>query len=186
MSLPRLYAITGRAESGPAWWNRFESMLSAGFELIQLRCEQDDLAALEQQALRARDLCHGRGVRLVLNGPVTLVRKLGLDGIHLPSASLMNLEERPVSIRRLVGASCHSSAELAHTQSIGVDFACLSPVLPTTSHPGAPALGWDEFARLARNCEIPVYALGGLGPEDLGSVRAMGGYGVAGISAFWC
>ena len=160
-------------------------MLAAGHKLIQLRSSQDDLYALEQRAMRARDMCHATGARLVLNGPATLVRKLGLDGVHLTSGMLMTLEERPVSIRRLVGASCHSSVELAHAQSIGVDFACLSPVLPTGSHPDAPVLGFGEFSGLVKACEIPVFALGGLGPTDLARVRNAGGHGVAGITAFW-
>jgi thiamine-phosphate diphosphorylase len=185
VNLPRLYAITGAADSARAWWRRFEAMLDAGHTLVQLRCRQDDPETLERRARRAAGLCRSAGARLLLNGPVSLVRALDLAGIHLSSDSLVSYVERPLSRRRLVGASCHSAAELALAQRLGADFACLSPVLPTRSHPGAPSLGFERFAKLAGDCGIPVYALGGLGPEDLDRVVAAGGYGVAGISAFW-
>jgi 8-oxo-dGTP diphosphatase len=32
---------------------------------------------------------------------------------------------------------------------------------------------------------MPVFAIGGLGPEDLDAARAAGAHGVAGIRGFW-
>jgi 8-oxo-dGTP diphosphatase len=60
----------------------------------------------------------------------------------------------------------------------------LSPVLPTSSHPGIEPLGWDRFAALADQVSIPVYALGGMKPDDWLRARDRGGQGIAGISAF--
>jgi 8-oxo-dGTP diphosphatase len=60
----------------------------------------------------------------------------------------------------------------------------VSPVAPTPTHPGAPILGWEGFAKLAKLSPLPAYALGGVGPSDLGQVRACGGFGVAGIRGF--
>ena len=39
--------------------------------------------------------------------------------------------------------------ELRRAEELGCDFALLSPVLPTLSHPGAPHLGWEGFATIA-------------------------------------
>jgi thiamine-phosphate diphosphorylase len=183
--LPRVYAITGRYRDQKQWWHRFDALVTAGHGLIQLRPEIENHAELEAVAAEAALRCRSAGTVLILNGPVPLVRKLGLPGVHLPSATLRQLGKRPLPAGRLVGASCHTRSELEHASEIGVDFVCLSPVRPTPSHPGAPVLGLARFAELARNCPLPVYALGGMGPENLREVRAAGGYGVAGISAFW-
>jgi 8-oxo-dGTP diphosphatase len=83
-----------------------------------------------------------------------------------------------------VGASCHDADELERAALIGADFATLSPVRATASHPGASPLGWERFAELVREARLPVYALGGAGPEDLDRARASGAQGVAGIRAF--
>ena len=51
--------------------------------------------------------------------------------------------------------------------------------------PGAATLGWSGFAGLAAGTTLPLYAIGGLGPDDLAAAREAGAVGVAGIRAFW-
>jgi 8-oxo-dGTP diphosphatase len=83
-----------------------------------------------------------------------------------------------------VGASCHDARELDHAARLGADFATLSPVQRTASHPDVQPLGWDRFARWVADARLPVYALGGVGPPDLARARAAGAQGVAGIRGF--
>jgi 8-oxo-dGTP diphosphatase len=70
-------------------------------------------------------------------------------------------------------------------ESLRLDYALLSPVKPTASHPWAPALGWNGFATLVASARLPVYALGGLGPNDQDRCFAHGGQGIAAISGLW-
>jgi 8-oxo-dGTP diphosphatase len=79
----------------------------------------------------------------------------------------------------LVAASCHGGEELTQAAALGVDFALLSPVLPTASHPEACGLGWPEFARLIERSPVPVYALGGMSPALLETARQSGAHGIA-------
>ena len=106
-----------------------------------------------------------------------LYRDTAVDGVHFSSAQLMSLQARPDY--GWCGASCHNAEELARAEQLELDFAVLAPVLPTLSHPGSPTLGWQKFAALIRNCSIPVYALGGLRPEDLTTAWEHGAHGIA-------
>jgi 8-oxo-dGTP diphosphatase len=87
-------------------------------------------------------------------------------------------------LSQIVAASCHDAAELARASALGCDFATLSPVNHTASHPDAEPLGWPRFAQLAEAASLPVYALGGLGPEDGMDAQLHAAQGVAGISGF--
>jgi len=88
--------------------------------------------------------------------------------------------------RRIASQITESTGNSAvQAAALDVDFAVLGPVRPTASHPDAAALGWERFAELAAAAPFPVFALGGLGPADLGAARGAGGHGIAGISAFW-
>jgi 8-oxo-dGTP diphosphatase len=58
-------------------------------------------------------------------------------------------------------------------------------VKPTPTHPGAPTLGWDGFRQIAEGASIPVYAIGGLKPQDLDAARRAGAHGVAMIRGSW-
>ena len=79
----------------------------------------------------------------------------------------------------VVGRSCHSAAELARARAEGCDHAFVSPVFLTASKPGhGPALGLAGLAELVP-LGPPVYALGGIGPDDVAGCLAAGARGVA-------
>jgi thiamine-phosphate diphosphorylase len=167
------------------WLNRFKRLLDSGIELVQLRVKELPAAQLEELARYCQGLAGGQGIRLMLNGPAELARDLGMAGVHLTSEGLMASHGRPLSEEYLIGASCHSPEELKKAEAIGADFACLSPIRAVKGYARGESLGFDRFGKWVADCDIPVYALGGLRREDLDAVRTAGGQGVAGISAFW-
>ena len=69
--------------------------------------------------------------------------------------------------------------------ALELDFALLSPVLPTKSHPGAVHLGWEKLAALTDVSSIPVYALGGLQLDDMESAWEKGAHGIALLRQAW-
>jgi 8-oxo-dGTP diphosphatase len=60
-----------------------------------------------------------------------------------------------------------------------LDYALLSPVFPTPSHPEAKGLGWDKFVEEITNTTIPVFALGGMKNELLATAQSHGAHGIA-------
>jgi 8-oxo-dGTP diphosphatase len=183
--LPRLYLITGKTPSEAAWWQSFERLLEIPGALIQLRLHPETQPPPERWLAAAVERCRARGRPVVVNGEPGVARAVGADGVHLNSRRLLECNKRPLPANRWVGASCHDAEELRQAEAIGADFVCLSPLFPTASHPGRPALGLDRFGDLARGCRLPVFALGGVGQEHLEAVTGAGGHGIAGITAFW-
>ncbi|SMF96428.1 8-oxo-dGTP diphosphatase [Methylomagnum ishizawai] len=163
---------------------RLDRLVATGISMIQLRAkglEARDFAALVDYTV---PLCRRSGIRLLLNAAPELARNSGADGVHLTAARLLALDARPLDAPFWVAASCHNAAELRHAERVGVDFAVLSPVRPTASHPGAEPLGWDVFADWVDRVALPVYALGGLLPADVGEAKRRGAQGIAGIRGF--
>ncbi|HSM68376.1 MAG TPA: thiamine phosphate synthase [Xanthomonadales bacterium] len=183
--LPQLYLITGEAPHEAAWWQSFERLLEIPGALIQLRLRPDSQPPPERWLAAAVERCKAQGRPVVVNGEPGVARAVGADGVHLNSCRLFECNKRPLPDGQWVGASCHDADELRQAEAIGADFVCLSPLFATASHPGRPALGMDRFGELARAGRLPVYALGGVGPEHLEAVTGAGGHGIAGISAFW-
>ncbi|MBS0582833.1 MAG: Nudix family hydrolase [Proteobacteria bacterium] len=186
LRLPPHYAVTPEpGDDDAAFLARIDRALAAGVRLLQLRVKSMSASRLRALARDVHARTRAADATLLLNAHADLVRDLDLDGVHLPAAELMRLGARPLPPGRWVAASCHDARELAHAAAIGVDFAVLGPVLPTPSHPGAPALGWPRFAELCAAAPLPVYALGGLAADAVAAARARGAQGVAGISAFF-
>jgi 8-oxo-dGTP diphosphatase len=177
LALPAAYAVTDATGMGrEAALSRLALRLRGGLKLVQLRDKA--LAGRLEFAAEVIRLAHQYGARVLLNGGPDLA-----DGVHFTSRQLMALETRPAC--GLAAASCHTRAELEHAMHLGLDFAVLGPVKSTVSHPGAIPLGWDGFAALAAGAGIPVYAIGGMRPDDLPAARAAGAHGIAMISGAW-
>jgi len=158
--------------------------LAAGNRLVQLRAHSLDQASLVDLGQHLGPLVRRFGGRWLLNGSPELALELDADGVHLSGAALAACRKRPLPESRLVITSCHDPTELVHAGRIGADLACLSPVRCTPSHPTAVPLGWDGFEKLVQQAPLPVFALGGVVPDDLRLARCHGAFGVAGISAF--
>ena len=185
LQLPHLLPITGTAPSGDAFFDHFRRLLADGHTLVQLRAPDVDRAQFQRLARQCLLLCQEYGCRLLLNADAALLETVPAAGIHATGAQLHSLTARPLSEAHLFGASCHSLADLQHAEAAGADYAFLSPVRQTTSHPGQEGIGWDVFETWVRSVGIPVYALGGLGRNDLPEARRRGALGIAAISAFW-
>jgi 8-oxo-dGTP diphosphatase len=155
-----------------------------GVRRVQLRAKSVDPARRAKLATMLHAHCRVAGAELLVNGDVELARRLGC-GVHLPAAQLRALEQRPLPAAQAVSAACHDDDELRRAETLGLDFALLGPVAATPTHPDAEPLGWTRFARLREGVSLPIYALGGLGVDDLARAREHGAQGIAAIRALW-
>jgi 8-oxo-dGTP diphosphatase len=177
LALPSEYAITQAAQLGaPAMLALLEKRLAEGLKLLQLR--EPGLPNADTFVRDAIELAHRYGCRVMTKSVFP-----SADGVHFTATELKGLTERPRSM--LAAASCHTRAELERAMQLELDFAVLGPVKPTASHAGATPLGWDGFAALARDASIPLYAIGGLGRDDLPHAFAAGAHGIAMIRGAW-
>nr|WP_296701618.1 Nudix family hydrolase [Thiocapsa sp. UBA6158] len=186
LRLPGRMLITGLDPLDPeVFLARLAGAVAGGIKLVQLRAHELTHAAYRDLARRAFLLCEQGGARLLLNRDPQETLDVPRDGLHLGGQVLARLSERPGRPDDLVGASCHTADDLVRAACLGLDYALLSPVNPTASHPEARPLGWLRFAELADAATLPVYALGGLTGLDLDVAREHGAQGVAAIRGFW-
>ncbi|WP_298186022.1 Nudix family hydrolase [Acidiferrobacter sp.] len=176
LRLPSFYLISDVDRFGEALFEkRLVEAAARDALLVQLR-EPWPASRLRAYAQHLRALLAPYGGRLIVNGdPDELVG--AADGTHLSAARLARVDTRPVAA--LVGASCHDVGELRRAAAVGCDFAVLSPVKPTPSHPDATPLGWARFRELAAEVLLPIYALGGMTTADRVVAEAHLAQGVA-------
>jgi 8-oxo-dGTP diphosphatase len=184
--LPALYLISdSRRFGGNEFPALLERALRAGARLIQLREPHLSPAEYEAYAKQMAGLCHRYGAKLLLNADPEWVSVCGADGVHLNSRRLRVWQKRPLGNEFWIGASCHNAEELNQAANVGADFAVLSPVAQTASHPDAVPLGWEAFSRLCAGAALPVYALGGMRAQDRGRAHRAGAWGLAMVSEIW-
>ncbi len=176
LALPSLMVVSNAAETG------FDAWIAGALLRARRRAAADPdpgkgIDRLRTQHLISRVLARAEpfGSRLTVNSDCGTFPQV--SGVHLTSAALADLAERPRAT--LAGASCHDRAQLAKAADLGLDYVVLGPVKPTASHPAARPLGWEGFEALRRDYPLPVYAIGGLARADLPEARRRGAHGVA-------
>jgi 8-oxo-dGTP diphosphatase len=184
LQLPDIYAITcARTLGVEESLRRLETSLSSGLKLVQLRDKDLERRERLEFGREVAVRCLDAGARLLVNDDEALADAIAADGLHLSSARLRSLKERPKF--EWCAASCHDADELRIAADIGLDFAVLGPVNETASHPGVRPLGWRQFQALLQDNPLPVFALGGLRSGDLDRAWSSGAHGVALMSAAW-
>lgn len=100
-----------------------------------------------------------------------------LHGLHLPEACAREAAHwRALRPHWVITVAAHSAHALHMAYA---DAALLSPVFPTRSHPGAPALTPARARLMARHAPLPVLALGGI--NDRNAALLSGFSGIAAI-----
>ncbi len=182
--VPQLTLITDTTRfSGESFFYAMQQALLGGVDAVLVREKQLTSAKLLALASRLRQMTHDTHARLIIHSQADVACAVDADGIHLSSADIPGI----AAVRqwmndpfKSVSVSCHNSAELQQAHVCGADFALLSPVFPTRSHPGAAHLGAEKFQKLASEAMLPVVALGGI---DASNCHTLKGYGMAVISA---
>jgi 8-oxo-dGTP diphosphatase len=184
LKLPTRYLITPPDLSAAEVLSQLKVNLEKGERLFQWRLFGLDAEDWSETLAEVNALATNYDASIMVNASVDDQKKYQLTSWHLNSRQLHELDERPEGIVML-SASCHNEKDLQQAEKLGVDFCVLSPVLPTRSHPDATPLGWDVFKGLVEKVNLPVFALGGMSPEQEAKALESGAQGVAGIRGLW-
>ncbi len=186
LQLPSVYAIS--ADLHKPDYKHLQSWLDR-HQLVQLRLKSRSGKKLEQFVGDIMEMASG-GVQIMFNSSMQLPETLNKQsaGVHLTSRHLFDdgfiKQYKKNYPDKLVSASCHNSEEIERANNLRLDFITVSPVQKTQSHPEQQALGWERFQLLTDQAIMPVYALGGIQPEDTQQAQLYGAQGVAGIRGF--
>ena len=195
------YAITSRAlfpgtevEQQAALVRQTALWAANGIDIIQLR-EKDlpttQLAILARNILRAIEGTH---TQLLINTRFDVAMATCAHGVHLTSTpgelnplQLRHLYSKARLRQPLITVSCHSIAEVEQARSQHTDAVLFAPVFEKfvagqTIHAG---IGLDRLREAcAAAAPVPVYALGGVTPENTHACLEAGAAGIAGIRLF--
>ena len=186
VQLPSSFLVTPEPGSErSSFLKSLEKSIIAGQRWIQLRAKTLSSKEYIELATSVCEICSSHDVSLMLNADVDTVYALAATGLHVSTSQLMNLSDRPIGKDKWFSASCHTEDDIKHANSIGVDFIFVGSVKETSSHRERQPMGWEVFSGLTDIATMPVYAIGGMTLDDVEKCRAVGGQGIAAISALW-
>ncbi|HXE66221.1 MAG TPA: thiamine phosphate synthase [Rhodanobacteraceae bacterium] len=179
-----LYAITEGpcADLLPA----ARAALEGGAAMLQYRDKTRDARRRSHEAHALKALCAEFDVPLIINDDVELVRASRAAGVHLGEDDPTIADARMALGRgAIIGVSCYDSLQRARAAAAaGADYLAFGAFFPSATKPGAHRAKPD-LLRDARAFGLPLVAIGGITPENGGSLVAAGADFLAAISALF-
>lgn len=181
----RLYLITNRTLCKPVPLETFVAeACGAGVRAVQLREKDLSGRALYAQARALREVTRHAGAKLLINDRADIAFAVGADGVHCPENGLPVDAARRFFPEALVGASTHSLKRAVEAGTQDAAFVLFGPIFPTPSKMKYDdPKGLEALSIVAKNAGIPVFAIGGITPENAPLCLEKGAAGVGVISA---
>ncbi|WP_407352592.1 thiamine phosphate synthase [Luteimonas sp. R10] len=151
---------------------------------LQYRNKTADPGLRRTQAAALRELCAEAGVPLIVNDDPGLARAVGAAGVHLGEGDGDAAAARALlGAEAIVGVSCYDDAARAgRAAAAGASYVAFGAFFPTRSKAvtrhATPAL-----LRAAAALGVPRVAIGGITPDNAGTLVAAGADLVAVIGA---
>jgi thiamine-phosphate pyrophosphorylase len=181
-----LYLVTDRGQTcGRDLLAVVEQALAGGVRAVQLR--EKDLGGEELFSLaeKIKTLCARHAASLFINDRIDIALAVDADGVQLGNGSMpVDVARKLMGDKKLIGASTHSMNEALAAEAAGADFILFGPVYftPSKATYGNPQ-GLERLQEVVEKISLPVYAIGGIKPENVAAVKKTGARGAALISA---
>jgi thiamine-phosphate pyrophosphorylase len=189
----RFYLVTDRSQCAPrSLQSVVREACDAGTKVVQLREKDLEPKELEEYLKRLLTITRERNAKLLLNRikpikeaeDVFLAASLGADGFHFAEGLTFPHELRARFPKLIVGMSTHSAAAAVAAAAEGASFVTFGPVFETPSKKryGEPQ-GLDALSKVTSSVSVPVFAIGGVTPDNAADCIAAGAHGVAAVGA---
>ncbi len=154
-------------------------VVRSGVKRIILR--EKDLPEADYTALAGRILavCSENGAALTIHNFPNTARSLGIRDLHLP----LRLMTRELAEEFTVGCSVHAAEEAKLAEKLGASYLVAGHIFATDCKKGVPPRGLDFLKEVCGSVKIPVYAIGGISPENMPLALSAGAAGVCVMSA---
>lgn len=171
----KLISVTNRHLCREPLAQRIRKIAEAGANAIILRekdLSESEYLLLAEAALAA---CKGTDTQCILHSFPSA--QLQTKAIHLPLPILRSLSREERERFTTLGASCHSLSDVQEAADLGCTYVTLGHIFATDCKKGLPPRGLPFLEAICRKSELPIYAIGGISPENLASVRDAGAAG---------
>ena len=170
-----LYAITQtKNKTTDIIINEVIAAIKGGAVIVQFRDKEPlDAIYLADQLVK---VCHEYKVPLLINDDIELAIKVGADGVHIgrEDGAISEARDR-LGADAIIGVSCYNFVEQAFdAQEQGATYVAFGRFFPSSSKPLAASAELDTLRKAKFLLDIPIVAIGGILPENGGSLLTAG------------
>ena len=154
-------------------WKTLEMAIDGGVDAVQWRVKTNDRPGFT----RCRELCRQRRVPLLVNDDVMLAVRWQADGAHVGQDDMPVEAARKLLTDGWLGISTHDTAQIAAAAAAGADYVGFGPCHQTATKgydAGKTPAQIEGAIETAQQLRLPLFAIGGITPDNLRPLRLLG------------
>lgn len=159
---------------------RLEKICGGGIDRLILREKTLSENEYTELARRAAAVCERNNVPFSPHSFIGAARAIGSKCIHLSYGAFVNGEGKGFET---VGVSVHSAEEAVICERMGASYITAGHIFATDCKKGLAPRGTAFLRSICESVRIPVYAIGGITPENAAECICAGASGVCIMSA---
>lgn len=183
-----LYAIADSNYLSPQdFVTAAEATVAGGARVLQYRDKHSTPTQRLTIAQALNDLCRRYAVPFIINDDVELAARVGAAGVHL------GRDDTDIAAARaalgkdaIIGLSCYNQLERARAAQVaGADYVAFGRFFSSNTKPQAVPATLDLLRTARAELKIPIVAIGGITPENGGSLIEAGADALAVIEGIF-
>lgn len=165
----KFIVITNRKMCRGDFLEQIDLICRAGADRIILREKDLSETAYKKLAMKVLDVCRPYRTVCSLHSFINAAKELKAEAIHLP-LPIAKREPAAAKYFKSLGISAHSLEEVRFAEQYRASYVTASHIFPTACKAGLLPRGIPFLKEICEKTALPVYALGGITPENLTEV----------------
>ncbi|EFE87638.1 thiamine phosphate synthase [Fusobacterium periodonticum] len=180
----KIYLVTDeKACLGKDFYACIEEAIKGGAGIVQLREKNISTKDLYEKALKVKEICKNYGALFIINDRFDIAQAVGADGVHLGQSDMPIEKAREIlKDKFLIGATARNVEEAKKAELLGADYIGSGAIFGTNTKDNAKKLEMEELKKIVASVKIPVFAIGGININNVGSLKNIGLQGICAVS----
>ena len=180
----KIYLVTDeKACLEKDFYSCIEEAIKGGVKIVQLREKNISTKDFYEKALKVKEICKNYGVLFIINDRLDIAQAVGADGVHLGQSDMPIEEARKIlKDKFLIGVTARNIEEAKRAELLGADYIGSGAIFGTSTKDNAKKLEMEELKKIVASVKIPVFAIGGININNVGSLKNIGLQGICAVS----
>ncbi len=180
----KIYLVTDeKACLGKDFYGCIEEAIKGGVGIVQLREKNISTKDFYEKALKVKEICKNYSVLFIINDRLDIAQAVEADGVHLGQSDMPIEKAREIlKDRFLIGATARNVEEARRAELLGADYIGSGAIFGTSTKDNAKKLEMEELKKIVASVKIPVFAIGGININNVGSLKNIGLQGICAVS----
>lgn len=163
---------------------RVRSALEGGVTMVQLREKNRITREYLDLATEVHKITSEFNVPLIIDDRIDVMLASGAEGVHVGAEDMPVKEARKlIGKDKILGATAKTVEAAQKAYADGADYLGVGAIYPTTTKVKTVLTSTETLDAITKAVPIPVNAIGGLNPDNLGVLKGINIAGVCAVSA---